>query len=178
MELRSKTIYLRLADLEDAKFIHDLRVNDKYNKYLSKVDDDIEKQKKWLIAYKKRETIEKEFYFIAHKISDNQPIGTVRVYDFIEDSNSFCWGSWILNEKKTRYAALECTILIYDFAFGKLGFERCHMDMRKDNLKIIDYHKRLGVNIIGETEIDLLGHYYFEDYLKVRENLLNKINSQ
>jgi RimJ/RimL family protein N-acetyltransferase len=178
MQFDSKTIFLRFVEPGDAQFILSLRTDTTYNKYLSNVVDDIEQQRTWILDYKKRETQESEFYFIIHRKSDSMPIGTVRVYDFLKDENSFCWGSWILNEKKTKYAALECTVLIYDFAFGKLGFNRCHMDMRKDNLKIIEYHKRLGVKIIGETQIDLLGHYYHEDYLKIRENLLNTINSQ
>lgn len=178
MILESKTIYLRLAEVKDAKFILDLRKNDKYNKYLSKVDEDIKKQEEWLNAYKQRESKNLEFYFIIHRLDNKKQIGTVRVYDFIDNNYSFCWGSWILNEDKTRYAALECTLLIYDFAFGKLGFKKCHMDMRKNNLKIIEYHKRLGVNIIGETDLDLLGHYYHKDYLKIRDSLLNTINDQ
>lgn len=178
MELSSKTIYLRFAQPSDAQFIHALRMDEKYNKHLSKVDADVKNQEKWLIEYKKREALGQEYYYIIHRKSDSIPIGTVRVYDFLKNENSFCWGSWILNENKTKYAALECTVLIYDFAFGKLGFDRCHMDMRKDNLKIIEYHKRLGVKIIGETKLDLLGHYYHKDYLKVRDNILKTINSQ
>lgn len=177
MSLDSKTIFLRLVEPGDAQFIHSLRIDSTYNKYLSKVDDDIEKQRLWLIEYKKREAQELEFYYIIHRKADSIPIGTVRVYDFIKDENSFCWGSWILNEKKTKYAALECTVLIYDLAFKSMGFNRCHMDMRKENLKIIEYHKRLGVKIIGETELDLLGHYYYADYLNVRESLIKIINS-
>ena len=176
MYLDSKTIFLRLAELGDAQFIHSLRTDSIYNKYLSKVDDDVEIQRLWLFNYKEREKQGSEFYYIIHRKQDSMPIGTVRIYDFLKNENSFCWGSWILNENKTKYAALECTVLIYDFAFEKLGFDRCHMDMRKDNLKIIEYHRRLGVKIIGETKLDLLGHYYHEDYLKVRENLLKTIN--
>jgi len=171
MQLNSETIYFRFAEVSDAEFIHSLRVNEQFNKYLSHTDDDVEKQKKWLIDYKKREKLGIEYYFIILRRSDSLPIGTVRIYDFIEDENSFCWGSWILNQNKTRFAALESALLIYNFAFFELCYNRCHMDIRKENLKVIDFHKRFGVNIIGETELDLLGHYYVEDYLKIRDNI-------
>lgn len=178
MELVSKTIYLRFAQPSDAQFIHSLRTDETYNKHLSKVDDDIAKQEKWLIQYKEREKLGQEYYYIIHRKSDDLPMGTVRIYDFIGDKESFCWGSWILNENKTRYAALECTLLIYDFAFFELGFKRCHMDMRKQNLKIIEYHKKLGVKIVGETELDLLGHYFPADYLRIKDDIKKVIEKE
>lgn len=177
MELKSKTIHFRLAEVSDAQFIHSLRIDKKYNQHLSFVDDNIEKQKLWLIEYKKRETLKQEYYFIIERNSDSLPIGTVRIYDFIPDEESFCWGSWILNENKTRFSALECAIMIYDFAFLKLGYKRCHMDIRKENIKVIEFHKRFGVSIIGETKQDLLGHYFVNDYLKIRTEINNVIEN-
>ncbi|HPQ35621.1 MAG TPA: GNAT family N-acetyltransferase [Bacteroidales bacterium] len=176
MEFKSKTIYFRLVETSDAPFIHSLRMDKRYNQHLSTVDPDLTKQVEWIIRYKQKEALGSEYYFIIHRISDSMPIGTVRVYDFIGEKESFCWGSWILNENKTRYAALESAILIYDFAFLELGFKRCHMDIRKENLKVIEFHKRFGVKIIGETNLDLLGHYYVEDYLKVRKDILMVLN--
>ena len=178
MELKSKTILLRLANESDAEFILSLRTDETYNKYLSKTEDDILKQKKWLADYKIKEKLGQEFYFIIQRNSDSLPIGTVRIYDFIGNKDSFSWGSWILNENKTRYAALECALLIYDFAFLKLGFKRCHMDIRKSNLKIIEFHKKFGVKIIGETDIDLLGHYYPDDYLLIRDDIRKVIEKE
>lgn len=175
MELQSKTIYLRLAQPNDAQFIHSLRINETYNKYLSKVDEDISMQKKWLIEYKKREELGLEFYYIIHRRDNSLPIGTVRIYDFLGDKDSFSWGSWILNENKTRYAALECALLIYDFAFFSLNFKRCHMNIRKNNIKVIDFHAKFGVKIIAETELDLLGHYFPKDYLQIRNDIIKVI---
>ena len=171
MEFRSKTIHFRLVEVTDAQFIHSLRTNEKYNSHLSTIDDDETKQVEWIINYKERERLNKEYYFIIQRNSDHLPIGTVRLYDFIDNEQSFCWGSWILNENKSKYAALESAILIYDFAFFELGFIRCHMDIRKENLRVIDFHKRFGVKIIGETDADILGHYFVEDYLKIRESI-------
>lgn len=176
MELKSKTIHLRLVEPANAGFIHALRIDKKYNQYLSSVDKDVLKQREWILEYKKREALGQEFYYIIHRNSDSLPIGTVRMYDFSGDGYSFCWGSWILNENKTRYAALECALLIYDYAFIDLGFKRCHMDIRKQNLKVIEFHKRFGVKIIGETGEDYLGHYFVEDYFQIRDGIINVIN--
>lgn len=171
MELKSKTIYFRLVETGDAAFINELRVDKQYNQYLSQVDDDLSKQEAWISAYKKREKAGEEFYYIIHRNIDSLPIGTVRIYDFIGDKDSFCWGSWILNENKTRYAALESALLVYDFAFGELGFKRCHMDIRKQNIKVIDFHKKFGVKIVGETSEDYVGHYFPEDYSLIKEDI-------
>ena len=171
MIFKSKTIFFRLAEPQDAQFIHSLRLDEKFNKHLSTVSNDVNKQFNWLLDYKKREKLGQEYYYIICRNSDSLPIGTVRIYDFIDNEKSFCWGSWILNENKTRYAALESAILIYDFAFLELGYTRCHMDIRKENLRVIDFHKKFGVKIIGETEADLLGHYFVEDYLTIREDI-------
>jgi len=174
MELKSKTIYLRLVELKDATFIHSLRTDKKYSKYLSFVDNDISKQVKWIADYKKREG--REFYYIIHRNSDSIPIGTVRIYDFIKEDNSFSWGSLILTENKTRYAVLECALLIYDYAFFELGFNCCNLSCRKQNEKSVKFHKRLGVKTIGETEDDYLWHYFLKDYLLIRGDIEKVIN--
>lgn len=173
MRLESETIFLRPVELTDAEFIYGLRTDRTYNKYLSAVDDDVEKQRRWLEQYKLKEARGQEYYFIICRKPDGKPVGTVRVYDFRENENSFCWGSWILNQDKPRYAALECAVLIYDFAFDRLGYDRCHMDIRKENLKVIDFHKRFGVRIVGETPLDLIGHYFVEDYKKIRQQIVD-----
>lgn len=176
--LSLKTIYFRLVNEEDASFILSLRNNDQYNKYLSYVNNDINQQIDWIKRYKEKEEKNIEYYFIIHRIDNNKPIGTVRIYDFIFEKNSFCWGSWILNQDKTRYAALETALIIYDFAFLKLGFDQCHMDIRKGNTKVIEFHKKFGVEIIRENEIDYFGVYSKEAYIQIKPDILKIINSQ
>jgi RimJ/RimL family protein N-acetyltransferase len=176
-KMKHKSIYFKLVEVDDAAFILSLRLNGKYNKHISLVQNDLQKQKQWLTKYKEKELSKEEYYFIVHRNIDDERIGTVRLYDFIKDEDSFSWGSWILNEKKTRYAALECALLIYDYTFLKLKFKRCHMDMRKSNHKIIEFHKKLGAKIVGETKDDYLAHYYLEDYLNVRKDLSKTIES-
>jgi len=175
MEFRSYTIHFKLAEVSDSAFILSLRTDERYNKYLSPVDADLKKQEEWLKSYKIKERKGQEYYFIIERNLDSLPIGTVRLYDFIGNKVSFCWGSWILNENKTRYAALETSLLIYDYAFDVLKFKRCHMDIRKENIDVINYHKKFGVEIVGETELDLIGYYYPEEYHKVRGDIVKKL---
>ncbi len=178
MNFKSNTINFRFVEETDAAFVNSLRVDEKYNQYLSHVDDDVSKQLAWIKKYKQREHNGDEYYFIIQRNDNQKPIGTVRIYDFIPNENSFCWGSWILNEDKTKYAALECTILIYDFAFIELGYNRCHMDIRKGNTKVVDFHKKFGVRIVAESEIDYFGYYYKDDYLKIRDEIVDVITKK
>jgi RimJ/RimL family protein N-acetyltransferase len=171
MILESNTIFFRYVEIEDASFILGLRTDETYNKYLSTVDDSLKKQIDWLNHYKQKEARSEEFYFIICLKQSGQPIGTVRIYDFKKDINSFCWGSWILNDNKTKYAALESALLIYNFAFNELGFSQCHMDIRKNNEKVINFHKRFGVEIVGQTDLDLLGIYTKESYESIRSSI-------
>ncbi|MEH5519919.1 GNAT family N-acetyltransferase, partial [Escherichia coli] len=158
-KLISKTIYFRLADEHDAAFILNLRTDNAYNKYLSSTKFDLQEQKKWLSNYKKREKNKTEYYFIIHRLDNNQKIGTVRLYDFIEVKKSFCWGSWILNAGKTHSAALESALLVYHFAFVELGFEQSHFDVRKNNEKVIEFHKKMGAIEVSNNELDIFFKY-------------------
>ncbi|SUB98675.1 GNAT family N-acetyltransferase [Proteus penneri] len=155
MILKSKTIKLRFVNEDDAEFILSLRTNNTYNKFLSHVNNDIIQQKKWIVEYKKKEKNNEEFYFIIEKL-DNTPCGTVRIYD-IQD-NSFSWGSWILNENKTRTAAIESALLVYIFGFEKKHFTHCHFEVMKENEKVISFHKKFNARKVDEDK----HHYFYE----------------
>lgn len=158
MDLHSRTVHFKLVEESDAEFILSLRTNADLNKHLSKTDVSIDAQKQWIRDYKIREAEKREFYFIICRNDDGQAVGTVRLYDFIITTNSFCWGSWILNSSKTKFAAIESAFLVYRFAFEELKFEKSHFDVRKENSKVIAFHEKMGAEKTAETELD----YYFE----------------
>jgi RimJ/RimL family protein N-acetyltransferase len=155
MNLESKTIRLRLIEVSDAEFVLSLRLDARYNQFLSTVSSDINGQQQWIKQYKVDEVEGLQYYFIIER-NDGVPCGTIRVYDLKEDS--FCWGSWILNEDKTRYAALESAFLIYKFGFETLGFRKSHFDVMKGNDRVVSFHKKMGAIQVGEDKCN----YYFE----------------
>jgi RimJ/RimL family protein N-acetyltransferase len=161
--LSYKSIGIRLVEPSDAAFILSLRLDGRYNKFLSKVEGNLEAQERWILDYKTEEKAGNQFYFIIERLDGTQ-CGTVRVYDFREDS--FCWGSWILNEEKTKYAALESAILIYQFGFDNLGFSKCHFDVMKGNDRVISFHKRFGAEVVGEDS----ENFYFE----IKKDIVNE----
>nr|WP_251824394.1 hypothetical protein [Campylobacter jejuni] len=46
---------------------------------------------------------------------------------------------------------------VYEFAFYNLGFNASHFDVRKDNDRIVTFHKKFGAKIIKE-DVD---NFYF-----------------
>ncbi|KXI22128.1 GNAT family N-acetyltransferase [Photobacterium sanguinicancri] len=163
--LVSKTIKLRLVLESDAEFIISLRNDERYNKHLSQTNGDVETQIQWIKEYKNKEKNKEEYYFIVER-NDGVPCGTVRLYDF--NSESFCWGSWILNTEKTRYSAIESALLVYKYAFEELKFQRCHFDVRKDNIKVNQFHLKFGATKVGETGKDFLYEIYPDDVERMK----------
>lgn len=154
-KLEAKTTYLRLVEELDASFICSLRNNNQLNTYISKSTADDEAQHQWIVNYKQREANGEEYYFIICRKSDDLQIGTVRLYDFQKNPKSFCWGSWILNENKTKYAAVESALLVYEAGFSTLGFEQSHYDVMKGNDKVHSFHLKMGAKKVSEDDVNI-----------------------
>lgn len=172
MKLESKSVRLRYVEIEDAEFIIKLRLDEKYNAFISNTSSDVSAQREWIRKYKTDEKVGTQFYFIIERL-DGTPCGTVRIYDLREDS--FCWGSWILNEEKTRFAALESAFLVYRFGFEELKLGKSHFDVRKKNTKVISFHEKLGAVKTGEDDIDCFFEITKDAVAKAREKLSGKI---
>ena len=140
---------LRLVEPDDASFLLTLRTDEKRGKYLSKVDNDLAKQKQWIENYKVREIAGEEYYFIIES-KQGDPLGCVRVYGFVDVS--FSWGSWILKQGAPRTAAIESAIRVYEFAFYKLGLSQCYFEVRKGNKSVKRFHERFGAKVVREDE--------------------------
>ncbi len=152
--LKSKTIHFKLIEENDAEFICSLRANPDLNKHLSPSTAIVDEQKKWIKNYKERENSNLEYYFIIYRNDNNEKVGTIRLYDFKDTPKSFCWGSWILNENKTRYAAIESALLVYKIAFEELNFEQSHFDVRRENIGVHNFHIKMGAIQVDGNEID------------------------
>lgn len=168
--LEARTTYLRLVKEQDASFICSLRNDVQLNAYISKSTADEEAQRQWIINYKKREMNGEEYYFIICRKTDNLPIGTVRLYDFQENPKSFCWGSWILNRNKTKYAAVESALLVYEAGFNQLKFAQSHYDVMKGNDKVHSFHLKMGAEKTSEDKLNI--YYVFPKY-RYEENKIH-----
>lgn len=151
--IAGKTVTLRLVEPDDARFIHDLRTNPQYNQYLSKVDGTVQDQRRWIEDYKQREKAGIEYYYIIVLNAGAEPIGTVRLYDFIGERDSFSWGSWVLKtDKRGQLAAIESAMLVYELGFCVMGFKASHFEVMKGNSSVMRFHSLFGATMTHEDE--------------------------
>ena len=101
--------------------------NPAYNTHLSTVTGTVDDQRTWIEDYKSREAQGQEFYYVIER-KDGTRCGLVRLYDI--EAESFTWGSWILDENKTRKAALESAVLSFGIGFDAIGVQLANVDVR------------------------------------------------
>ena len=158
--IEGKYINLRDVELSDAEFIVNIRTDAKKTRFLHPTSGDVQQQVEYLKKYK---TKDKEWYFIIMD-KQNLPIGTVRIYDVKGDD--FCWGSWLIIDGMPPQIALESALLIYDYAFNVLGFNKAHFDVRKGNIQVQRFHEMFGAIKTSENELDYFYKYGKNTYLE------------
>lgn len=158
------SLSLRLAQPQDAAYIHALRMDPTYNAHLSVVTGTVQNQADWLRRYKIREADGSEYYYVIERRLDAQPCGLVRLYDITSDQ--FTWGSWILDHNKPPKAALESAILIYQIGFERLGKSLSVFDVRGDNARTLAFHTRFGAIETGSDGQDVFFNYHATQFAK------------
>jgi hypothetical protein len=141
----------RLVEESDAQFILSLRTNKERARYLSATDDNLQKQTEWIKAYKQREAERKEYY-VLFEDDNRQPLGVFRLYD-ITDEN-FTSGSWLIKPGCDEFVGLKSDLFIGFFANEILKLGDCFFDVRKDNKKVLRYHK-MYAKVIDEDELNV-----------------------
>lgn len=149
-------LMLRLIHPADAAYVYGLRMDPVYSAHLSEMRGTIDDQRRWIAAYKTRETAGQEFYYIIAR-KDGQRCGTVRLYDI--GSDSFTWGSWILDENKPPKAALESAVLSFGAGFQCLDVQEARVDVRRDNTHAEAFYRRFGMSETHRTEQDIFFTY-------------------
>ncbi len=160
---------LRLVRRDDAAFILSLRNDPEKGRNLSQTDVSLAAQEAWLDSYERRRSASRELYFIIEHAAER--IGTVRLYDYRLPTDSFCWGSWIIAAGAPSVSAYRSAILVYDLAFGPLGFSRAHFDVRQANQSVWRFHERMGARLEAEDATDRFYAYEYDSYIAWREKL-------
>jgi RimJ/RimL family protein N-acetyltransferase len=171
--IQGKNINLRPAEVKDAEFILELRMQAHKTQFLSQVDNNLQKQEAWLKAYKDKEQAGLEYYFVIESKQAEQ-LGLVRVYDLQPDS--FCWGSWLIKDNAPTTTAIESALLVYEFGFGELSYKKAHFDVRKGNERVIAFHRRFGAQVVNEDELNFYFNYSLENYLKIKQKYRRYLN--
>jgi|TARA_R100000935_G_scaffold57753_1_gene92476 RimJ/RimL family protein N-acetyltransferase len=147
---------LRLVQLEDAAYIHGLRIDPTYNGHLSTVTGTVEDQRSWIESYKPREAAGAEYYFMIER-KDGVRCGLVRLYEIT--GGQFTWGSWILDQNKPRKAALESAILSFGFGFETLGLDVANIAVDVENTHAEAFYRRFGMIESRHTEQEIFFIY-------------------
>jgi len=111
-----------------------------------------------------------EAYFIIEVAGEAQ--GSLRLYDYLPERDSFCWGSWIIRPGAPAATAYQSAIIAYDLAFGVLHFARAHFDVRQANVSVWKFHEKMGAKLVREDALDRFYEYAAEDYRQARVRLL------
>jgi RimJ/RimL family protein N-acetyltransferase len=140
---------LRLIELEDADYVYELRTDPSYNRHLSQVRSSADEQRRWIEAYKVRESDVRELYYVIER-KDGTRCGVVRIYGI--EADCFTWGSWILDKNKPQKAALESAVLVYTIGFDVLGLPEARFEVQRGNEHTLAFHRRFGATETHATE--------------------------
>ena len=163
------TTRLRLATEEDAEFLLNLRLDSSRNQNISATSEDLSAQIAWMRDYVGRYAAGREAYFLIEVAGE--PQGCLRLYDYLTEQDSFCWGSWIIKPGAPAQTAHQSAILAYDLAFGAMDFTRAHFNVRQANASVWKFHEKMGAQLIREDALNRHYIYEVQDYRQARVRL-------
>jgi RimJ/RimL family protein N-acetyltransferase len=159
-------LVLRLIRPDDADYVFSLRTDPAYNRHLSEVRGTAKDQRLWIESYKAHEVELRELYYVIER-KDGVRCGLVRLYDIGTDS--FNWGSWILDHNKTRKAALESSVLSFGVGFEGLGLSKAFVDVRSENEKARAFYVQFGMTELRSDDRNIYFVYPRERFEADRE---------
>lgn len=160
---------LRLATEADAAFLLGLRLDPSRNQNISATHAHLGAQVAWMRSYSSRFAAGLEAYFIIERFGEAQ--GSLRIYDYLPENDSFCWGSWIIRPGAPAVTAYQSVIIVYDLAFGPLRFTHAHFDVRQANVSVWKFHEKMGAKMKREDSTNRFYEYDVEDYREARARL-------
>ena len=160
---------VRMVEEKDAEFIVRLRTDKKLSRYLHETNPDVEKQRDWIREYKKRENDGLEYYFLYY--SEKEKLGVSRIYNILNDREA-TGGSWICPPTNTMEQSIGTLLFGRDVFFEVLNFNLEHFQVSKGNNQVLNFHKRMGAEIVSENDIEYEMIMLKENYLRKREKLI------
>jgi RimJ/RimL family protein N-acetyltransferase len=174
--INGQVVDLRSVNEDDAEFILSLRLDPHFNKYLNKVENDVDKQRQWIINQQQREN---DYYFLVLEKNGN-PIGTISLYNINNSQGEF--GRWIVSGNSLQ--ALESVILIHDFGFNILNLELIYSLTVTQNIKVLNFHKNFGATVTDEKTTHPIGNFVLQkafikkdEYNEIRERNIKMLMS-
>jgi RimJ/RimL family protein N-acetyltransferase len=144
---------LRPVQIEDARFITELRTDPARNRFLHGTSPDVREQERWISSYMGRPN---EYYFLIERARTHEPLGTIGVYNVDTASNSAEWGRWVT--RPHAHAGMPGARLLLSLAFDEVGFDElyCHT--------IVQNARARGViEQLGFTQLQMIPGYAIID---------------
>ena len=132
----------------DAPFIIQVRTQERASGKINATSSSIQEQEAWIRRYLERAD---DYYWIVECISTGTPIGTIGLYDFSPDGSEAMPGRWVMLPQ-TDVNVMASVLLMYAFAFERLGIKRLVISIMPDNKKILNFHKLFGAHPIVVPE--------------------------
>lgn len=155
--LYGKTVRLRSVDESDAVITLKMRLNAYVNQYLTKIDNDVEKQREFI---NKQRVSDGDYLFIAEN-KDGVPIGMRRIYHVSPKGDTCYTGSLIGLGNAVQNT--EIALMGYDFAFQILGVKKIFLEAVADNENVINSQKRYGAVEIRREKNDIFGELVYQE---------------
>ena len=160
----------RYVEVTDAEFILSLRTDDKLSLHLNKTSHDVQDQINWIRDYKEREYKKKEFYVICCTPDNKTRFGVNRIYNI--ENNSFEIGSWLFQSNPENSVAIISDLFCRSIFFNQPNLTKCVFEVRKQNKKVLKYHRMFSPRLISEDE----NNFYFDldkyNFMKQKNKLL------
>lgn len=169
--IKGKFTHLHHVDINDAEFIIKLRTEERDDNFLMSTENSLNKQKEYLVNYKKRFELQEEIYYKVYDVLKKQFLGFVRLTK-IQSKDSFSWESAVLDKSSSPNLFIDLMLMIFKIGFDYLDRDVCGpWKVKKQFKKMMRIHE-----IVGMTETIMENEDFYEVLVK-RKNYEKKINN-
>ena len=165
-------LYVRFVNADDAEFIVRLRTDEKLGRFIHATDDDTDKQKEWIRAYKARESKGTDYYFMFEKPVGVR-LGVCRIYD-IHD-HDFTIGSWVFSPDAPMGAAILGDIITREIAFELFPDSTLLFDVKRENLNVNRYQAFYKPELISEDDDTYYYRCFRSNFEKYKQRFLRML---
>jgi hypothetical protein len=163
-----------MVEEADAEFITRLRTDPLLARHISNTSTSVDSQRTWIRGYLERQRKGLEFYFIICD-SAGQSLGTFRVYQI--QSRECTAGSWLMKSGSPPMTSLESHLASMFFIFEVLRLEVMHIDVRKENMRVLAWHEFCGARFSHDDEANRYFDYTPEIFISARSKVYAMINA-
>ena len=156
-KLEGKYVTLRSVEESDAEFILSVRNDPRISKYLPPLNVSVEQQRQWIA----KQRADNDSYYFLLETPSGESIGTIGIYDIIDDHGE-CGRSCCIGEP---FASVEAATILHEFVFNTLLLKYTTIWVYEGNKAVIALNQSYGYEWI-ENRKDTSGEPFRVGLLK------------